>query len=226
MKLLRNLRNLASMALLATAGLAVMPAAAAPGDKKPGADPALTPNNGQAPPAAGETTPPPEDVAAIRKALEDAQAEHQAALAALEAAARDNAAKAAAAEARATAAEAQAAAAQAKAEQVEAAKIADVEAAKAQVKTLTTNYDTAVATVRALTIAANPDVPEDMVSGKTIEEITASLARARQVVEKVRASLDAGIKNGRIPPGAPARTGPDLDGLTATEKIKAGLKHK
>ncbi len=81
----------------------------------------------------------------------------------------------------------------------------------------------ATAGYREAALAAHPEVPPDLVSGETPEEIDRSLAAARQTVEAVRRRL-VEAAGPPVPAGAPVRTAPDLSGLSAFEKIKAALK--
>ena len=77
---------------------------------------------------------------------------------------------------------------------------------------------------REMVLAAEPDLPPDLVGGDSVDAVDESLARARQTVAQVRQRLEQQAQALRIPPGAPARTGPDLAGLSATEKIRLGLQ--
>jgi hypothetical protein len=89
----------------------------------------------------------------------------------------------------------------------------------------------AVGRYQSLVIAANPDIPSELISGATIAEIEASLQKARGLVEKIRESI---LKTGRadvarktpIPAGAPARTSPDVSDLSPREKIKFGITQR
>jgi chromosome segregation ATPase len=84
----------------------------------------------------------------------------------------------------------------------------------------------AVAVYRTSLLAAEPEIPEEMVQGSTVEEIEESLARARQMVEQVRTQLEAQASQERVPFGAPMRSAPDLSGLSPQEKILLGLSRK
>ena len=81
----------------------------------------------------------------------------------------------------------------------------------------------AVAKYRGALLAAAPDLPEEMVAGGTIEEVEASVARARELVERVRKQLEARAQAQRVPAGAPPRTPPDLSALSPGEKIAYAL---
>ena len=84
----------------------------------------------------------------------------------------------------------------------------------------------AVAVYRTSLLAAEPEIPEEMVQGTTVDEIEASLAGARQMVEQVRTQLESQASQERIPSGAPVRSGPDISGLSPQEKILLGLSRK
>ena len=81
----------------------------------------------------------------------------------------------------------------------------------------------AVVLYRASLLASEPDVPEDMVQGATVEAVQESLDRARQMVAQVRGRLEAQASAERTPLGAPARTAPDLSALSPQDKILMGL---
>jgi chromosome segregation ATPase len=76
---------------------------------------------------------------------------------------------------------------------------------------------------RSLLLASAPEVPEELVQGETVEELDESLARARQMVERIRSRIEAKLARERVPPGAPLRSAPDLSTLTPREKILYGL---
>lgn len=82
----------------------------------------------------------------------------------------------------------------------------------------------AAARYRELLLAREPDLPEDLVSGATVEEIDAAADRARQTVSLVRQRFEAQAQATRVPAGAPARTARDTSGLSAAEKIRLGLR--
>jgi hypothetical protein len=77
---------------------------------------------------------------------------------------------------------------------------------------------------RELLLAREPDLPEDMVEGATVEEIDAAAERARQTVSQVRRRFEAQAQATRVPAGAPARGTTDTSGLSASEKIRLGLR--
>ena len=74
--------------------------------------------------------------------------------------------------------------------------------------------------------ALNPTIPGDVIAGATIDEIDASVAKALSIAGAVKANLEAEAKKAKVPAGAPARTEISLEGLSAREKITAGIKQK
>ena len=81
----------------------------------------------------------------------------------------------------------------------------------------------AVGSYRGLALSAAPEIPEEMVSGETIEEVDASLEKARGMVERVKRQLESSVAAVRVPAGAPPRTQPDLSSLSPREKIAYAL---
>ena len=78
---------------------------------------------------------------------------------------------------------------------------------------------------RAIVLAGAPQVPEELITGATIEEVDASLATARSMVDKVKKQLEEKLAAERVPAGAPARTSPNLSELSPREKIAHALAH-
>jgi chromosome segregation ATPase len=76
---------------------------------------------------------------------------------------------------------------------------------------------------RALVLEGSPELPEELIAGATVEEIEASVARARETVSKVRGHIESQAQAGRVPVGAPERSTRDASALSADEKIRAGL---
>ena len=74
--------------------------------------------------------------------------------------------------------------------------------------------------------SANPTIPQDVIVGATIEEIDASLAKATNIAEAVKSSLEAQAKETKVPAGAPTRTEISVEGLSPREKIAAGIQQK
>ncbi len=106
--------------------------------------------------------------------------------------------------------------------------------------TLERELSTTVSRYRLALLDAAPEVPGDLVSGATAEELESSLAKAKGVVEQVRNRLLEGMEStpsphsgdsrnpsesSGIPAGAPPRTPNDAStDLTPREKITLGLE--
>lgn len=92
-----------------------------------------------------------------------------------------------------------------------------------QVEELRQALSAAAQRYRELLLVSDPEVPADLVSGDSIEEIEASLEAARRTVVRVRSHLESEAQAGRVPAGSPVRSGPDLSALSPQEKIRMGL---
>ena len=92
-----------------------------------------------------------------------------------------------------------------------------------ELQTLRHQLASATARYRLALLAAAPEIPEELVAGNTPEEVEASVARARQMVERIRSRIEAQIAEQRVPTGAPIRSAPDVSGLSAQEKIAYAL---
>jgi len=73
---------------------------------------------------------------------------------------------------------------------------------------------------------ANSNLPADVIAGATIDEIDASVAKAKAIAESVKKVLEAQAKEARVPAGAPTRGEISLEGLSPREKIAAGIQQK
>ncbi|MBN1862760.1 MAG: hypothetical protein JW790_03875 [Dehalococcoidales bacterium] len=82
----------------------------------------------------------------------------------------------------------------------------------------------AVAGYRAQVVAANPEIPEEMISGGSIEAVDRSLAEAKSLISRVKQGLEAEVQASRVPAGAPQRTPLDLSALSSREKIQYGVR--
>ncbi len=90
---------------------------------------------------------------------------------------------------------------------------------EALVTQLQADLTDAVTKYREGILREHPEIPADLVTGATLKEIDASLAKAQATVESVKKHLEE-----NIPPGAPARRGPDVESMTPRQKIEYGLK--
>ena len=80
-----------------------------------------------------------------------------------------------------------------------------------------------ISSYRALVIRLNPGVPEELITGDTIEEIDESLANAQTLIDRVRQELEVEIAAAKVPAGAPQRTPVDLSALSPREKIQYAI---
>lgn len=79
---------------------------------------------------------------------------------------------------------------------------------------------------RELLLRSEPDLPANLVTGDTVDEIEASAERARQTVLEVRQRFEEQARATRVPAGAPPRGSLDLASLSPAEKIRAGLQQQ
>ena len=77
---------------------------------------------------------------------------------------------------------------------------------------------------RELALQQSPELPAELVAGETVDDVDEALQRARETVAKVRGHLESQAQAGRVPVGAPPRSGPDLSALSPEEKIRFGLQ--
>jgi vacuolar-type H+-ATPase subunit I/STV1 len=97
------------------------------------------------------------------------------------------------------------------------------EAAAAELATLKEAHTQAVAKYLDVVRLANSTIPQDIITGDTIEDIDASLAKAQTIAGAVKANLEAQAKETKVPAGAPTRTEISVEGLSPREKISAGI---
>ena len=100
------------------------------------------------------------------------------------------------------------------------ARIVGLEQAKAD---LNNTLSQAVTSYKATVIRLNPEVPEELVTGDTVEAIDKSLGNAKTLIGRVREKLEAEVATTRVPAGAPQRTPPDLSALSPREKIQYAI---
>jgi len=81
----------------------------------------------------------------------------------------------------------------------------------------------AISSYRALVVKTNPEVPEELITGDTIEEIDKSLANAQTLIDRVRQGLEAEIAAAKVPAGVPQRAPVDLSALSPREKIRYAI---
>ena len=86
---------------------------------------------------------------------------------------------------------------------------------------LQSDLSDAVSKHREEILDKHPEIPADLVTGNTIQELDASLAKALDLVEKIKQNLEE-----TIPAGAPPRSALDVGSLSSTDKIKYGLRRR
>lgn len=89
--------------------------------------------------------------------------------------------------------------------------------------TLGDSLTQAITAYKGLVIQANPGLTPELITGETVDEVNASLEKAKGVIEAVRKSLEAERVGAKVPAGAPPRTPPDLSSLSPIEKIKHAI---
>jgi nucleoprotein TPR len=100
----------------------------------------------------------------------------------------------------------------------------EVEDLRATVSEAQAKAREAVQRIRQSILEREPELPEDLVTGETVSELDEAVAQARQTVAQVRQHLEQRAQSLRVPAGAPPRGAPETEGLTAGEKIRAGLR--
>ncbi len=102
----------------------------------------------------------------------------------------------------------------------------ELDGAREQVETLRSQVRSSAQRYREAALLQSPELPGELVTGETVEEVDEAIERARATVSKVRGHLESQAQAGRVPIGAPARSGPDLSAMSAEEKIRFGLQQK
>lgn len=84
--------------------------------------------------------------------------------------------------------------------------------------------DNAVTAYKTLVQKTNPLIPEEMITGVTVDDVNASLEKAHKVVSHIRTKVEEEITRNTVPAGAPGRTEPDISTMSTREKISYGLQ--
>ena len=95
-----------------------------------------------------------------------------------------------------------------------------------EAETLQVSLKAAASKYRDALLAGRPDVPPDLVSGETVEEVDQQLEAALRMVAQLRSHLESQAQALRVPTGAPARRAPDLSARSPGEKIADGLSRQ
>jgi len=107
-----------------------------------------------------------------------------------------------------------------------AGKTKELEASVVELASVTEARDQAVAKYLGVAKALNPSVPETILAGATIAEIDASIDKGKTIVESVKKAMEAEATKAKVPAGAPTRSAISTEGLSAREKIAAGIQPK
>jgi chromosome segregation ATPase len=107
-----------------------------------------------------------------------------------------------------------------------AARDEEAAALREQVEALQGSLKAAASKYRDALLASRPEVPPDLVSGETVEEVDQHLEAAMRMVAQLRSHLESQAQALRVPSGAPARRAPDLSALSPAEKIIHGLSQQ
>jgi len=100
------------------------------------------------------------------------------------------------------------------------------EASVVELAALKADRDDALSHYLDMAKAANPNIPESIIAGATIEEIDASIEKGKAIVESVKSAMESEAAKTKVPAGAPPRGGISTEGLSAREKIALGIKPK
>lgn len=99
-------------------------------------------------------------------------------------------------------------------------------AARSEADELRGGLRSAAEKYRQAVLAGRTEVPPDLVSGETVEEVDQQLEAALRMVAQLKNHLDAQAQAQRVPAGAPPRRAADTTTLTPTEKISYGLAQR
>jgi len=110
------------------------------------------------------------------------------------------------------------------------ARISELEQAVAcseeKLKAFSNSLAEALASYKVMVVEANPEVPEELISGDSLDSVNQSLKQAKDMIGRVRQGLEAEIQAVKIPAGAPQRTPPDLSALSPRDKIQYAIGGK
>jgi len=97
---------------------------------------------------------------------------------------------------------------------------------RADVEDVRTRLSEAAVKYREAKLASAPEVPADLVpASESLAEIDEGFEAAQRVVGQLRERMTEERQSARVPVGSPTRRGaPDLSGVSASEKIRVGLR--
>ena len=91
----------------------------------------------------------------------------------------------------------------------------DLEAAHAERRAALTRY-------RETLLAGSPELPAELVTGDSLDQLDTAVRTARDLVARVREHVATDAARA-VPAGSPPRRGPDLGAMSAAEKIRYGI---
>ena len=107
-------------------------------------------------------------------------------------------------------------------EQIENLK-SSVSAFKQDIDRINKDFEKSLTSYRNMVIKAHPGIPDELISGKNVDDINASLERAIKIVERVKKGLWDSQENERVPVGAPTRSVRSPENMSPREKIHYAL---
>ena len=84
--------------------------------------------------------------------------------------------------------------------------------------------DQAVAKYLNMAKALNPAIPQDIITGESIDEIDRSIEKGKTIVEAVKSTMASEAAATKVPAGAPTRGGISLEGLSPRDKIAYAIQ--
>jgi hypothetical protein len=97
--------------------------------------------------------------------------------------------------------------------------------ARSEVEEMRSQLAEAAVKYREAKLASAPDVPQDLVpAAGSLAEIDEGFEAAQRIAGQLRERIQEERQQARVPVGSPPRRAPDLSGLSASEKIKLGLR--
>jgi len=96
----------------------------------------------------------------------------------------------------------------------------------AEVAATTKDRDAAITQYLSMAKALNPSIPDGIIAGATIEEITESINKGKAIVEAVKKTMEAEAAGTKVPAGAPERSAISTESMSPREKIAAGIQPK
>ena len=103
---------------------------------------------------------------------------------------------------------------------------AEAQSARAYLEAAEARLRSAAEKYRDLVVRTEPEIPQELIAGKDIDEVDASVAAAREIVGRVRTHIETQTHAQRIPAGAPPRAAPDYSALSPEQKIRLGLTQR